>query len=81
MDDIKNPNGYSERLARAIDRVYGNPWMLIKRGFLIGLASGVGGVIGAALIIILLGYLVSKLGGTPLIGDFLQEINQSIPFN
>ncbi|MEX0594815.1 MAG: DUF5665 domain-containing protein [Patescibacteria group bacterium] len=80
MDDIKKDRTIV-RMALAIEKIYGSPKELIKRGFLIGLASGVGGVIGAALIIILLGYLVSKLGGTPLIGDFLQEINRSIPLN
>lgn len=67
-----------EHLAKIIDRVYGKPGSLISRGILIGFFSGAASIIGAAVVILLLGFLVSKLGGLPLIGEFLQNINQAI---
>ena len=47
--------------------------------FRAGLYRGVGGVIGAALAIVLLGYLVYLLGGVPLIGTFFRDIQNSVP--
>ena len=77
MDDIKDRN--TARLILMLEKVHGSPKELMKRGFLIGLTSGIGGVIGAALIIILLSYLVSKLGGIPFIGQVLQNLNEAVP--
>ncbi len=79
MDDIKERNANLARLILMLEKVHGSPRELMKRGFLIGLASGIGGVIGAAIIIILLGFLVSKLGGIPLIGEILQNLNEAVP--
>lgn len=77
MDDIKDRS--VARLLLMLEKVHGSPKELMKRGFLIGLASGIGGIIGAALVIILLGYLVSKLGGIPFIGNILQDLNEAVP--
>ncbi len=49
-------------------------WVNFKAGFMRGFA----GVIGAALAIVLIGFLVAKLGGIPLIGEFLQRIGDAI---
>jgi len=68
-----------DRLMRAIERVYHNPSHIIWRGFLIGLASGVGGVIGVALVIGLLGFLVRALGGLPVIGQWLINVQHNLP--
>lgn len=68
-----------ERLIHALDKVYGSTGYMVKRGFLIGLASGIGGVIGATLVILFLSYLVSKLGWVPFIGDVLEKFNQALP--
>jgi hypothetical protein len=46
-----------------------------------GLLRGVGAVLGAALAIVLLGYIVSLLGGLPLLGSFLRDIQQNVPAN
>lgn len=48
-------------------------WLNIK----VGMLRGFGGVIGAALAILLIGFLVAKLGGLPIIGDFLQKIGNA----
>jgi len=80
MDDQERDKTLN-RLAIAIDRVFQKPGRLIWRGLLIGFASGVGGILGAAFIILVLGYLVSHFGGIPLIGDFLQRIGNAVPSN
>lgn len=48
-------------------------WLNIK----VGMLRGFGGVLGAALAILLIGFLVSKLGGLPLIGDFIRSIGEA----
>lgn len=47
--------------------------------FSAGLWRGIGGVVGAALAIVLLGYIVSLFGGLPLLGNFLRDVQQNIP--
>jgi hypothetical protein len=48
-------------------------WMNIK----VGMLRGFGGVIGAALAILIIGFLVAELGGLPIIGEFLQKIGSA----
>ena len=47
--------------------------------FMAGFWRGVGGVVGAAIIIVLLGYVVSIAGGLPLFGNFLRDVQHNIP--
>lgn len=49
--------------------------------FMAGIWRGIGGIMGAALAIVLLGYIVSLLGGLPLLGNFLRDIQQNVPAN
>lgn len=49
-------------------------WINFKAGFIRGFA----GILGAAVAILLFGFLVAKLGGIPLIGDFLKQISEAI---
>ncbi|MBI2798219.1 hypothetical protein HYX70_02875 [Candidatus Saccharibacteria bacterium] len=46
-------------------------WLNVKTGFVRGFA----GVLGAALAIVVIGFLVSALGGLPVIGQFLHTLN------
>ncbi len=48
-------------------------WLRFYGGFM----AGVGGVIGAALVIVLLGFAVKHLGGVPWIGDLLNQISNA----
>lgn len=48
-------------------------WMNIK----VGMLRGFGGVIGAALAILIIGFLVTELGGLPIIGEFLHKIGSA----
>lgn len=68
-----------EKLLVAVERVYSSPVSLMKRGLLIGLFSGIGATIGAALIILLIGFLVRSLGGVPVLGDWLNALSNTIP--
>jgi len=68
-----------ERLLVSVDRAYHQPKLLIWRGFLIGLASGAGGIIGAALVIALIGLLIRVFGGLPVIGEWLVNVGQKLP--
>jgi hypothetical protein len=49
-------------------------WLNFKAGFVRGFA----GVIGAALAILFVGFLVTHLGGIPLIGDFIKQIGDAV---
>jgi hypothetical protein len=67
-----------DRLVASIEKAYHRPGRLMWRGFLIGLASGIGGTLGIALVIILLTLLVGKLGGIPVIGEALRDLLEII---
>lgn len=54
-----------------------NPKKLMWLNFKTGFVRGFAGVIGAAIAIVLIGFLVAKLGGLPLIGDWLKQIEQA----
>jgi hypothetical protein len=47
---------------------------VIWRGFLVGLASGIGGTLGVALVITILTLLAGKLGAIPFIGEVLRDL-------
>lgn len=49
-------------------------WLNFKAGFI----RGVGGVLGAAIAIVLIGFLVTKLGGIPVIGEFFKQIGDAV---
>lgn len=49
-------------------------WLNFKSGFVRGFA----GVIGAALAIVLIGFVVAKLGGLPVIGEFIKQIGDAV---
>lgn len=48
-------------------------WLNMKAGIM----RGIGLTIGVALAIVILGYLVTVLGGIPIIGDFISAVNES----
>lgn len=72
-------NRQVEELSRILEKIYSKPSHLFKRGFLLGVASGMGWIIGATFVVLLIGFLVSKLGGIPLIGEILERINSAVP--
>lgn len=49
-------------------------WLNFKAGFVRGFA----GILGAALAIILVGLMVTNLGGLPIIGEFIKQIGSAV---
>jgi hypothetical protein len=49
-------------------------WLNFKSGFVRGFA----GILGAALAILFVGFLVTYLGGVPMIGDFIKQIGDAV---
>lgn len=54
-----------------------NPRKFYLLNFKAGLIRGFAGVFGAALAIIIIGLLVTYLGGIPVIGDFVRQIGDA----
>ncbi|MDQ5944423.1 MAG: hypothetical protein QG658_490 [Patescibacteria group bacterium] len=52
-------------------------WRFAWLNFRAGIYRGVGFTLGIALVIVLLGWLVTVLGGIPYIGDFIREVQES----
>ena len=52
-------------------------WRFAWLNFKAGIMRGIGLTLGVALVIVLLGYLVSAFGGIPVIGDFISAVNES----
>lgn len=77
--EIKNRHKHLEHLIGALDKIYGRPSEIFKRGFLLGIAAGMGWIIGATFIVLLLGFMISKLGGVPFLGEILEKINNAVP--
>ena len=48
-------------------------WINFKAGFL----RGLGGILGAAVAVVLIGFLVAYLGGIPWIGSIIQKIGEA----
>jgi len=50
-------------------------WINLRAGFY----RGVGTTLGVAVVVVLISWLVIILGGVPYIGDFVKNINSSVP--
>ncbi|HHH14299.1 MAG TPA: hypothetical protein ENJ78_01165 [candidate division WWE3 bacterium] len=59
--------------SRAI-RIYNNPWKLLWYNFLIGVARGLGSIIGATLVLGIIVYILSKFLYVPVLGDIINVI-------
>lgn len=53
-----------------------HPWRIVWKSFFGGIARGFGFVVGATILIWLLSYLFSKLGGLPTVGEFFEKIGE-----
>ena len=60
-----------ERLARAVEKAYQEPKRLMMRGFLLGIATGLGATVGVAVILAILGSIIRMFGGLPWLTDWL----------
>ncbi len=58
--------------------ILNSPWKGIGFQFLRGIAFGLGSVIGATLVVSVLGYALSTVNFLPIIGDWASEIANQI---
>jgi uncharacterized membrane protein YfcA len=74
-----------EELGRAVAAFYENGYLnkkkALKMSFLKGLMSGLGGVIGATIIVAILVWILSLVVDAPLIGDYAKDIKDTIKVN
>lgn len=76
--DKKNQEYIGISPNRGYTRVHISTWKVILNNFLGGLAWGFGTVLGATLVVALVVIALTRLGGIPLIGDFLSNILETI---
>lgn len=78
----KRTAGEYEQMGRDLETLYlninPNRSTFYKAAFLRGILGGVGGVIGATVVIALLLWLLSFFNNVPLIGDFVDAIRRTI---
>lgn len=61
----------------AINELLGKPHKLWWLNFKTGLIRGFSSVVGAALAIVIIGFLVTLLGGLPVIGNIIHSIGDA----
>ncbi len=78
MANKQSPDANKEIIAslglEQINELLGNKKKLWWLNFQTGFVRGFAGVLGAAVIIVLIGFLVTVFGGLPYIGHILQQI-------
>lgn len=71
-----------EELGRRLNNIYQMGYVsrleMMKMGFLKGIAAGVGGVIGATIVVTLLVWILSLLGRVPIIDDAADTLKNSV---
>lgn len=73
--DYRHPDDASfDKLVGAIDRAYHRPFVMMGRAFLHGMMSILGGTVGAAIIFVILFYILRSLNWAPYIEDFQKLI-------
>lgn len=77
----KSPKDYEE-LGRRLENIYTAGYVdkkeMMKMSFLKGVLGGLGGVIGATIVVALLIWLLSLFDTVPLIGPLIENIQDSV---
>jgi hypothetical protein len=77
----KTPKEY-EDLGRAVASIFETGYLdkkqAYKTSFIKGLFGGLGGVIGATVLVALLLWILSLFGNVPLVGRFTDKINTTV---
>lgn len=63
---------------RALDRAYSDWRTLIARAFVTGMFTALGATVGLALILYLIGVILTKLGVLPGVGEFFARLNEIV---
>lgn len=64
-----------ERLVKAVERAYDNPSRMMWLNFWSGVAKGLGTTVGAAVIVIITGWILTKAGVFDDVKSWLESIN------
>jgi hypothetical protein len=74
-----------ERLGRMLHDIvetgYSSRWKMYRFVFIKGMVGGFGGVLGATLVVAALLWIFSVLGRVPLIGPFVDSLQETIKTN
>ncbi len=60
-----------------VNELLSKPGKLWWLNFKTGLIRGFAGVLGAALAIVIIGFIVAQFGGLPIIGEFFKKIGEA----
>lgn len=77
----KTPKDYEE-LGKRLENIYlmgyVSKWEMMKMSFLKGLLAGLGGVVGATLMVALLLWFLSLFNSIPLVGPWIDTIEENV---
>ncbi len=81
MGKPKTPKEY-EALGRVVAAIYEYGYLdrkqMLRTSFLKGVVTGLGGVIGATIVVTILVWVLSIFGSVPLVGRFVDKIDNTV---
>ncbi len=81
MAKPKTPKEY-EQLGRVVSTIYESGYLdkklAYKTSFIKGMFSGLGGAIGATILVALLIWILSFFGNVPLVGRFVDKVQNTV---
>jgi hypothetical protein len=84
VEQVERLTATTESLTRAVERLQrwhpllGDLSLLLWRGFLYGVAHGLGYAVGATLIVAALIWLLSQLQVVPILGEWIAHLREAI---
>jgi hypothetical protein len=82
MRSNKKTSKEYEQLGRAVSSIFESGYLdkhqAYKTSFIKGMFSGLGGVLGATILVALLVWFLSFFGKVPLLGKFVKRVNHTV---
>lgn len=76
------PEDDYEQLGRAVKAIFETGYLdarqSYKSSFIKGVMSGLGGIIGATIVVALIVWFLSLFGNVPLVGKFVDKVDQTV---